>query len=102
MRSRREQQQGIPILIMIIMFVALIPVVGLAIDAGALYVVRGRLSSAVDAAALAAGPSISPTRFRPPTLLQRLRRSNSSARISLAASWDGRRAHVLRELCARD
>ena len=55
---RRVQQQGIMVMIMAIMMSMIIPIIGLAIDAGALYVVRGRLSAAVDAAALAAGRSV--------------------------------------------
>ncbi len=46
------------IILAALMLVFTIPVVGLAVDAGLLFVVKGRLSAAVDSAALAAGRAL--------------------------------------------
>jgi Flp pilus assembly protein TadG len=54
--SRREK--GFVIVTTALMLMFVVPVVGLAIDAGFLYAVKARLSAAVDAAALAAARSL--------------------------------------------
>ena len=51
-------ERGAALLFTATSFIVLIPVVGLAIDASFLYAVRAKLSSAVDASALAAGRSL--------------------------------------------
>ncbi len=51
--SRAARQKGIAVMLTALMLVTTIPIVGLAIDAGLLYLIRARLSSACDAAALA-------------------------------------------------
>lgn len=51
--SRAARQRGIAVMLTALMLVGTIPIVGLAIDAGLLYLIRARLSSACDAAALA-------------------------------------------------
>jgi len=56
----RANQKGIVVIIMSMMLMTvLIPMVGLAIDATTLFLIRGKLSSAVDAAALAGARSLS-------------------------------------------
>lgn len=57
-RIRRRAQGGMIMLLFVLSLIALIPMVGLAVDAVMLYVVRTRLQSAVDAAALAAGRAL--------------------------------------------
>jgi Flp pilus assembly protein TadG len=52
-RNRRER--GMALMITAIAMLFVVPFVGLSIDAGLAYVVRGRLSAALDSAALAAG-----------------------------------------------
>ena len=51
--SRAAREKGIAVMLTAFMLIFTIPIVGLAIDAGLLYVVRAKLSSACDAAALA-------------------------------------------------
>lgn len=53
------QQRGVALLVFTLSLVLVIPTVGLAIDAGILYAIRAKLSAAADAAALAAGRSLS-------------------------------------------
>jgi len=55
-KNRRERGMALMITALALLFV--IPFVGLSIDAGLAYVVRGRLSAALDAAALAAGRGV--------------------------------------------
>ncbi len=55
-KCRREK--GIAILLMAIVAIALIPMVGLAIDAAVLYVVKARVSAACDGASLAAARNL--------------------------------------------
>ena len=55
---RRTKEKGFAILITTASIFLILPVVGLAIDAGFLYVVRAKLSAATDAAALAAARSL--------------------------------------------
>lgn len=50
---RAAREKGIAVMLTAFMLIFTIPIVGLAIDAGLLYVVRAKLSSACDAAALA-------------------------------------------------
>ncbi len=52
-RRREQRERGRAVILTALMMVFTIPIVGLAIDAGLLYVVRGRLSAACDAASLA-------------------------------------------------
>ena len=56
--SRNRRRNGFILLTYALMLFFLIAMVGLAVDAGTMYVIKGRLQSAVDAAALAAGRSI--------------------------------------------
>lgn len=55
---RRKRQGGFILVTHAIMITSTVAMVGLAIDAGTLYLVKSRLSAAVDAAALAAGRSV--------------------------------------------
>ncbi len=55
---RTPRERGIAVLIVAVSMLVLIPVLGLAIDGGLAFVVRTRLSAAMDAAALAAGRGI--------------------------------------------
>jgi hypothetical protein len=59
--SRRSGQRGFAIIFYATMLFFVIAVVGLAVDAGTIYMIKARLSSAVDAAALAAGRSVNLT-----------------------------------------
>lgn len=52
-RRREQRESGLAVLLTGIMLLFTLPAVGLAIDAGLLYVVRGRLAAACDAASLA-------------------------------------------------
>jgi Flp pilus assembly protein TadG len=56
--SKDRKSRGFILLTHAIMLFFTIAMVGLAVDAGTMYVIKGRLSSAVDAAALAAGRSV--------------------------------------------
>src|SRR5271168_5067894 len=53
-----RHRRGFILLTHAVMIFFTIAMVGLAVDAGTMYVIKGRLSSAVDAAALAAGRSV--------------------------------------------
>ena len=53
-----ERRRGFILLTHALMVFFTIAMIGLAVDAGTMYVIKGRLSSAVDAAALAAGRSV--------------------------------------------
>ena len=55
---KSPRERGFVLLLHSVMVMFTVAMVGLAIDAGLLYLVKGRLSSAVDAAALAAGRSL--------------------------------------------
>ena len=55
---RRARQKGIALLLMAILAITLIPMVGLAIDAAVLYVVKARVSAACDGASLAAARNL--------------------------------------------
>lgn len=55
---RRWRRRGFTLTLTVFMMFFVMGAVGLAIDAGVLYVVRGRLSAAVDSAALAAGRGV--------------------------------------------
>ncbi len=57
-RGWRNKPKGFVIVMTAAMLVFMIGVVGLAIDGGALYMIKARMSAAVDAAALAAGRSV--------------------------------------------
>lgn len=52
-RRREQRERGIAVILTAIMLLFILPAVGLAIDAGLLYVIRGRLTAACDAASLA-------------------------------------------------
>jgi Flp pilus assembly protein TadG len=54
----RQKQRGVVLLIHGLMLIATIATVGLAVDVGTIYLIKARLSAAVDAAALAAGRSV--------------------------------------------
>jgi len=56
--SSARRRAGVVIIMTAIMLTFLVPLVGLAIDAGLLYAIRARLQGAVDAAALAAARSL--------------------------------------------
>lgn len=55
---RDKKRRGFILLTHALMVFFTIAMIGLAVDAGTMYVIKGRLSSAVDAAALAAGRSV--------------------------------------------
>ena len=57
-QNRRAAQKGVVIPLTAVLLVLLIPVVGLAIDASVLYVLKARLSTASDAAAIAAARTL--------------------------------------------
>ncbi|HEV1286374.1 MAG TPA: vWA domain-containing protein [Bryobacteraceae bacterium] len=56
--KKDPKRRGFIILTHALMLFVTIAMIGLAVDAGTMYVIKGRLSSAVDAAALAAGRSV--------------------------------------------
>jgi hypothetical protein len=56
--TKDKKRRGFILLTHTLMFGFTLAFVGLAVDAGTMYVIKGRLSSAVDAAALAAGRSL--------------------------------------------
>lgn len=56
--SRRLRQRGMAIVFYATMLIFVIGCVGLAVDVGTIYMIKARLSSAVDAAALAGGRSV--------------------------------------------
>jgi Flp pilus assembly protein TadG len=56
--GKDRKRRGFILLTHAVMLLFTIAMVGLAVDAGTMYVIKGRLSSAVDAAALAAGRSV--------------------------------------------
>ncbi len=56
--TKDPKRRGFIMLTHAIMLFFTIAMIGLAVDAGTMYVIKGRLSSAVDAAALAAGRSV--------------------------------------------
>jgi Flp pilus assembly protein TadG len=56
--TKDPKRRGFIILTHALMLFVTIAMIGLAVDAGTMYVIKGRLSSAVDAAALAAGRSV--------------------------------------------
>ena len=61
-RRREARESGMAVMLTAIMLLFTIPTIGLAIDAGLLYVIRGRLTAACDAAtAPTAGRSRSST-----------------------------------------
>src|SRR5579872_6302894 len=57
-QRRRVRQRGFAIIFYATMLVFVIGCVGLAVDVGTIYMIKARLSSAVDAAALAGGRSV--------------------------------------------
>ena len=56
--SRRARQKGFALVLTSLMMVFIVSLMGMAVDAGVLFAIRGRLSSAVDSAALAAGRGV--------------------------------------------
>lgn len=56
---RRARQKGFSLLLLALVSIVLVPMVGLAIDASILYVVKARISAACDAASLAAARNLS-------------------------------------------
>lgn len=57
-KQRNRRESGIAFIMTALLLVFSIPFIGLAVDAGTLYVIKGKLSAAVDASALAAGRSV--------------------------------------------
>lgn len=57
--SRGKRQKGFAVLLTALCMLMIIPMVGLAIDAGFLYAIRAKLQASVDAGALAAARSLS-------------------------------------------
>jgi len=55
---RKSRERGIAVYLTLIFLLAMIPIVGLAIDGGYAFVIRTRLSAAADSASLAAGRGI--------------------------------------------
>jgi Flp pilus assembly protein TadG len=59
-KSRRSRQGGVALVILsLLIFTVLIPIVGLAIDGGILFLVKQQMAAAADAATLAGGRSLS-------------------------------------------
>src|ERR1700686_4418621 len=58
LQQRGKRRSGVSLLLAIISLVFLIPMIGLAVDVGMLYVVKARLQAAVDGAALAAARAL--------------------------------------------
>lgn len=58
-KATTQRERGISLIFTAISLITIIPLVGLAIDAGILYTVKGKLQMSVDAAALAAGRALS-------------------------------------------
>ena len=58
LNDRRARQKGFALILTSLMMVFIVSLMGMAVDAGVLFAIRGRLSSAVDAAALAAGRGV--------------------------------------------
>src|ERR1700683_5120042 len=56
--TRKSREKGIAVYLTAFFLLAMIPIVGLAIDGGMAFVIRERLSGAADSAALAAGSGI--------------------------------------------
>ncbi len=57
-RTGKNRQSGISLMISVVSLIFLIPMIGLAVDVGILYVVKARLQGAVDGASLAAARSL--------------------------------------------
>ena len=60
-RITKKRQKGVVLFLNAIMLIATVGFVGLAVDVGTMYMIKSRLSAAVDAAAYAAGRSINLT-----------------------------------------
>jgi Flp pilus assembly protein TadG len=58
MPSRKSDRRGVSLLLVAAMTVVIFPMVGLSVDAGILYVVKTKLSAAVDSAALEGGKAL--------------------------------------------
>src|SRR5579862_5513622 len=58
-KARTLKERGISLIFTAMTLVFIVPMVGLAIDAGILYTVKGKLQMAVDAASLAAARALS-------------------------------------------
>ncbi|HLJ47411.1 MAG TPA: vWA domain-containing protein [Bryobacteraceae bacterium] len=56
--SSKKRERGFALIVNAAMLVFTVAAVGLALDVGSIYMIKGRLSAAVDAAALAAGRSV--------------------------------------------
>src|SRR5215467_2387776 len=56
---RNRKQKGVALVLCALMLLVLVPMVGLAIDGGVAYLLRTKLSAAVDAAVLAGARSLS-------------------------------------------
>ena len=57
-RLQKNRESGISLMISVVSLIFLIPMIGLAVDVGVLYVVKARLQGAVDGASLAAARSL--------------------------------------------
>ena len=58
LRQRRTAESGASLMLAVISLIFLIPMIGLAVDVGMLYVIKARLQGAVDGASLAAARSL--------------------------------------------
>jgi Flp pilus assembly protein TadG len=58
MQTRRSGQRGFTLVIHALMLTATVGAIGLAVDVGTFYMIKARMSAAVDGAALAAGRSV--------------------------------------------
>ena len=58
LRPRRTPQSGASLMLAVMSLIFLVPMIGLAVDVGMLYVVKARLQGAVDGASLAAARSL--------------------------------------------
>ena len=56
--NKQKRERGFALIVNAAMLVFTVAAVGLALDVGSIYMIKGRLSAAVDAAALAAGRSV--------------------------------------------
>lgn len=57
-KTKRQKHRGFALLLHVFMLMGTVGMAGLAVDVGTIYMIKARLSAAVDAAALAAGRSV--------------------------------------------
>ena len=94
--GKDRKRRGFILLTHAVMLLFTIAMVGLAVDAGTMYVIKGRLSSAVDAAALAAGRSVNLADTVAAAATAEHRATNLCADITPPYSWTSRMAGICR------